>query len=80
MFRPFFDPIRKTSMFINPISISLKWPILNVTPLFEKQHISFGITLNIIKFKVPKTQQLDFQSCNVSVFKKYNTASSPQVG
>ena len=27
-------------MFINPISISLKLPILTFSPLFEKQHIS----------------------------------------
>ena len=31
----FFDPIQK-NMFINPTSISLKWPILTVSPLFEK--------------------------------------------
>ena len=37
MFSILFRPYTQKQMFINPISISLKWPILIWSPLFEKQ-------------------------------------------
>ena len=40
IFHPYME-----NMFINPISISLNWPILTFSPLFEKQHISPWFTL-----------------------------------
>ena len=33
--RPFFDPIREQILFINPIPIYLRWPILICYPWFE---------------------------------------------
>ena len=35
------------TMFINWISISLKWPILTYSPLFEKQHVSHWFEQNL---------------------------------
>ena len=41
--RPFvdlFSDLDGENMFMNPIQVSLKWPILFCSPRFEKQHSS----------------------------------------
>ena len=43
-FRP-FSTLNGTNMFINPIPISLKWPILTFSPHSKKQHISLHFEL-----------------------------------